>query len=215
MDFPPLPRRRFLQAAVTGAAFVAVALPGLPARAAPAAPDRHATASGILLVLDARRAEILSAFAEATLVSGNGFPSVADAGVVARIDEELFFTDAAIRDDFLLAIDAIDLLPIAWGQFSRLRRMTAEHRRQFLDGLADTRFETVRALVNGLRMVTGLVYYAHPATGRALGCEGPHAGLPPQDREQRAYYRQATGRDDSGSPRSPGENNSNDRGAAA
>lgn len=212
MDFPPLPRRRFLQAAVAGAALVAFAV---PARAKPAAPERLQTASGVLLVLDARRAEILSAFAEATLVSGNGFPSVADAGVVARIDEELFFTDAAIRDEFLLAIDAIDLLPIAWGQFSRLRRMTAEHRRQFLDGLADTRFDVARALVNGLRMVTGLVYYAHPATGRALGCEGPHAGLPPQDSEQRAYYRQATDRGDPGDG-SPGHRNRNDdRGAAA
>lgn len=212
MDFPPLPRRRFLQAAVAGAALVTF---DVPARAKPAAPERLQTGSGVLLVLDARRAEILSAFAEATLVSGNGFPSVAEAGVIARVDEELFFTDAAIRDEFLLAIDAIDLLPIAWGQFSRLRRMTTEHRRQFLDSLADTRFETVRALVNGLRMVTGLVYYAHPATGRALGCEGPHAGLPPQDSEQRAYYRQATGRGDP-DPGSPAPRKRDDnRGAAA
>ena len=52
-------------------------------------------------------------------------------------------------------------------------------------------------MVNGLRMVTGLVYYAHPATWAAMQYDGTHAGLPPMDSEQRAFYRRATGRETS------------------
>lgn len=188
MDFPSLPRRRFLQVAVAGAGFL-----GLPASFAQM-PARLPTAFGSLLALDADRADILLAFAEGSLATGNGFPPVRDTGLVVRIDEELFFTDAAIRDDFLLALDAIDLLPIAYGHFSRLRRLPLTKRRAFLDGLSSTRFDTVRAMCNGLRMVTGLVYYAHPACWQAMQYDGTHAGLPPQDSEQRVWYRQASGR---------------------
>lgn len=190
MNFPPLPRRRFLQACVaTGSVLMLPAATGNTATI-----TRHATASGTLLVLDADRAAVLAAFAEAAIATGNGFPPVADTGLVARIDEDLFFTEPAIRNDFLLAIDAADLLPLLYGRFSRLHRMSVAERRDFLDSLADTRFDTVRAIANGLRLVTGLVYYANRATWAAMDYEGTHAGLPPRDSEQHLYYREHTGR---------------------
>ena len=188
MDFTPLPRRHFLKAAVTiGAAWTA------PASVLFAQPVGQPTAAGTLLVLDARRAGIVEAFADATLLTTPPFPSLRDAGVVRRLDEELYFTDAPIRRDFLLAIDAADLLPFAYGHFSRLHRLEPTARRQFLDALADTRLDTVRAIVNGLRMVTGLLYYAHPACRAAIGHDGTHAGLPPLQSEQRAHYLALTG----------------------
>lgn len=191
MHFPPLPRRRFLQAAVAAASLAGVAL---PAGGSAPPPVGHRTAGGTLLVLDARRAGILLAFAEAVIAAGNGFPAVAETAMVARIDEELFFTEPAIRDDFLLALDAVDWLPVAWGHFSRLRFLPLPQRRAFIDARANTRIDAVRAAINGLRLVTGLVYYAQPSTWQAMQYGGPHAGLPPMDSEQRAYYRQATGR---------------------
>lgn len=191
MNFPPLPRRRFLQACVaTGSVLM---LPA--ARAASPAIVRFATPLGTLLVLDADRAAVLAAFAEAAIATGDGFPPISDTGLVRRIDEELFFTEPAIRHDFLLAIDAADLLPLVYGRFSRLHRLPLAERREFLDGLADTRFDTVRAIANGLRLVTGLVYYADRATWAAMDYEGTHARLPPRASEQRLYYRNQTGRD--------------------
>lgn len=189
MNFPPLPRRRFLQAAALAGGALAFATP-LPSLAM--APTRYATPAGTLLVLDAERVVVLTAFAEATIATGNGFPPVTETSLVRRIDEELFFTEPAIRADVLLAIDAIDLLPLAYGRFSRLHRMPASTRRQFLDDQADTRFETVRAMINGLRMVTCLTYYADRATWAAMGYGGTHAGLRPLEGEQRAYYREQT-----------------------
>lgn len=189
MHFEPLPRRRFLQACVAAGAAASL----LPAMAARAAIATHDTALGRLLVLDARRLAILEAFAEGTIATGDGFPPIRATGMARRIDEELFFVEDAIRDDLLLAIDAIDLLPIAYGRFSRLHRLEPADCRDFLASLADTRFDLVRALVNGLHMVTSLMYYADRAVWPAMGYDGTHAQLPPRDDEQRAHYRKLTG----------------------
>lgn len=193
MDFPPLPRRRFLKACVATAGLLPVAATTACSASAPGDPvaGGHATPAGRCLVLDARRVAIVEAFAAATLATGDGFPTVREAGVARRIDEELHFADPAVCDEFLLAIDAADWLPLVFGHFSRLHRLPAAEARAFLDGLAATPLDTVRAILGGLRMVTGLVYYAHPATRAATGYDGPHAGLPPRDDEQRAAYRAA------------------------
>ncbi|MFP5382239.1 MAG: hypothetical protein ACLGG4_08240 [Gammaproteobacteria bacterium] len=202
MDFPNLPRRRFLTACVAaGGVATVLAIPAC-ARAPGTDAVQHATRLGPLLVLDDDQVAILEAFAEAAIATGDGFPDVREADVVRRIDEELFFTDEAIREDFLLGLSVADYLPLAYGHFSRLHRMSLASRRAFLDGLTDTRIDIVRALVNGLRMTTGLMYYAHRSTWAAMGFEGTHAGLPPRDDEQRAYYRSRVG-DGAASP-SPG-----------
>lgn len=192
MDFPELPRRRFLKTCVAAGGVATVLAVPACARAPGTDAVQHATRLGPLLVLDDDQVAILEAFAEAAIATGDGFPAIRDADVVRRLDEELFFTDAAIREDFLLGLSAADYLPLAYGRFSRLHRMPLASRRAFLDGLADTRIDIVRALVNGLRMTTGLMYYAHRSTWAAMGFEGTHAGLPPRDDEQRMYYRERT-----------------------
>lgn len=189
MNFPPLPRRRFLAACVATAGLVT-----LPSARAASGIARLSTPVGTLLVLDAHAVSVLEAFAEATIATGNGFPSIRDTGMARRIDEELFFAEPGIRNDVLLAIRAIDYLPILYGRFSRLQRMDAGDRRAFLESLADTRLDTVRALHGGLRLVTGLVYHAHPATWAAMGYDGTHAGLPPRETEQQAHYKSLTGK---------------------
>lgn len=190
MDIPTLPlspaRRRFLAVSVACAGLLG--LP--PAHAAgPRNSSHEPVPVGELKVLDADARAILLAFAEGAIATGNGFPAVRDTGLDARIDQELFFAEPAIRDDFLLALRVADWLPVAYGHFSRLHRMDLPARRAFIDSLGDTRFDTVRALVSGLRLLTGLMYHAHPATWAAMGYDGTHAHLPPRETEQQAYYR--------------------------
>lgn len=197
MLFRPLPlspaRRRLLASAIAGAGLLAWR-PVPAASPAGAAPDVAAndTAAGRLLVLDANTLAILEAFAEGSIVTGNGLPTVRAAGIARRIDAELHFVEPAIRDDFLLALRVADWLPVAYGHFSRLHRMSPADRRAFLDSLADTRFDTVRAIANGLHLITGLMYHAHPLAWAAMGYDGPHAHLPPRESEQQAYYRSIT-----------------------
>lgn len=194
MDFPPLPRRRFLKACVgAGAAAGALGI-GLPACAdGKPGTTPFATAHGPLLVLDSARVAVLEAFAEASIATGDGFPAVRDTDLVRRLDEELYFSEPAIRDDVLLAIDAVDLFPVIYGRFARLHRLPLPRRRAFLEALADTRLDTVRAAVNGLRLLTSLFYYGQRGAWAAMGYEGTHAGLPPADTEQHAHYRTLTG----------------------
>lgn len=150
-----------------------------------------------LLVLSSVQARTLLAFAEATL-EVSGFPPVSSTSLMSRIDQELFFVEEPLRDDFLLAVDAARYLPLAYGRFSMLEKLSPDERREFLEGLADTRIDTVRAIVNALSLVTRLVYFADRSVWPVLGYEGTHAGLPPFETEQNRFYGETLEKHDGG-----------------
>lgn len=140
------------------------------------------------LVLSHEHEATLLALAEA-LLEGPGFPPAGETGLLARIDEELSFVETGIRDDFLLALEALEALPWFYGRFSRLTALPPDARRDFLESLDHTRFDTVRAIVNGVALLVRMFYYADRRVWPALGYEGPFAGLPPIESEQHRHYR--------------------------
>lgn len=149
---------------------------------------------GKLLSLDGHLADIVHAIAEASVPNRKGFPSVEDAEIVTRLDEELFFASDYIGNDFRSAFYLLEMLPLAKGRFSRFSRMSVDERRKFLTEVSDTTDDTVRAVVFNLPAVMRLYYYAHPSSWQAIGYDGPFMQLPEKRSEQRVMYAELVGR---------------------
>lgn len=152
--------------------------------------DHYDTPFGPMLVLTPNQAEIFNALAAVTLPNKPGFPSAEEAQVLRRLDEELYFISASISDDFKLAIDALELLPIAYGQFSRFSKLEAADRLAFLQHTQETGSDTVRMIVANCRMVCLNLYYGHASTWNAIGYDGPFSGMEPKLSAQRRHYAQ-------------------------
>lgn len=184
-----LSRRRFLKGAlaVAGAATGGVSVTAC-------APEGGAGDDGRpLLFLDAGEAAIVTALAEALIPTQPGFPTAAQAQVVRRMDEELSFVGASIRDDLHAAIGALQLAPFLQGRFARFSKLDVAGRRAVLDGLARSRVETLRAVGSNLRLLVHFFYFGHPSTWAAIGYDGPFSHLPPIASEQRRHYAEKTG----------------------
>lgn len=147
---------------------------------------------GKLMVLDGHLADIVHAFAEAAMPVGNGFPTIEEAEVVKRMDEELFFISENIQSDFKAVLYLVELLPFAYGKMSRFSRLSREERIELLEKTADTENDLTRVAVANARMVTRLMYYGHPSSWKAIGYDGPFGNIPEQLSEQRKYYASIT-----------------------
>lgn len=192
MQLEPLPRRSFLKLGLmTGAAAVA-AINGCTS-AVELISGPRVTPYGTLLVLDEGQARTMNSFAEAIVPRGEGFPSVVDAEVVQRLDEELFFISSDIAGDVKMVLDVLEWLPMAYGYFSRFSRLSLEKRLKFLNGTKDTASDTVRAVINNGHMICFNLYYGHESTWAAIGYDGPFSGIPEQLGAQRRYYAELIG----------------------
>lgn len=155
---------------------------------------RYRERYGKLLSLDGHLADIVHALAEASVPDRPGFPSVEEAEIVTRLDEELFFASDAIGNDFRSAFYLIEMMPLAKGYMSRFSRLSVAERRKFLTEASDTTDDTVRAVVFNLPATMRLYYYGHPASWKVIGYDGPFMNLPEQRSEQRVLYAELVGR---------------------
>jgi hypothetical protein len=189
MHWPGLSRRAFLKgvlgsAAVlgTGAAVQGCSGGGTGADGRP------------LLYLDESEAGILAALGEAVIPTQAGFPTLGEAEVIRRIDEELSFVDEAIQSELRAAIGVLQWTPLLYGRFSRYSRLDLEGRREILTRMMKSGSEIMRAVSANLKLLIHFFYFAHPAAWPAIGYDGPFSKLPPIASEQRQWYAQKTGR---------------------
>lgn len=192
-----LPRRRLLKlfvksGSLLGAGLLGSQMSGCGDRASPHSGqgDVYKTGFGNLLVLNQDRASALYAFAEACVP--NSRDQIRQAQVLPRIDEELYFVSTQIREDFLLALDVLEYLPLVYGFFSRFTRLNLPERERFLRGLQNTRINTVSAVISACRMAVMMMYYGHDSTWNDIHYDGTFARLPQIESAQRAHYRRLT-----------------------
>lgn len=185
----PLPRRRFLKLGVIGGSTI-IATSQLGCTKQNTLDD--AVKQKKLLVLDSKEASIIAAIAQAILPSENTFPSVEQALLVERIDEELFFVSQPIQSDFKLALNVVNTMPVLYGYFSFFINLSKNDRLLCFQELQKTRFDSIRAASNAARMIINLVYFSHPSTWDLIGYDGAFARIPEQMSEQRNYYKQLT-----------------------
>ncbi|MDT8989309.1 hypothetical protein RQP54_00375 [Curvibacter sp. APW13] len=181
LEWHGLGRRRFLRLLGTLGAAGATA-PLLTACSGADAPAQR------LLVLSSGQAVTMAAIAAAVVPSQQGFPSVAQAQVVQRLDEELWLSDASIQDDMRAALDVAEWLPLAYGHFSRFTRLERTAQQALLQRWMASSVETVRAIGTNLKLVSHFMYFGHPSTWAAIGYDGPFQKRAPIVSEQRKAY---------------------------
>tara|TARA_B110000503_G_scaffold80101_1_gene122812 strand:+ start:2731 stop:3324 length:594 start_codon:yes stop_codon:yes gene_type:complete len=188
MQLEAISRRSFLRiGAVVSATTTAVVLGGY-SWFSDNEDKNYATNFGTLLVFNQQQATTLFAYAEAILPEGDGFPDANTARVVQRLDEEVYFTTKKIASDMKSVLDAMEYLPVFYGKMSRFSKMSKVDRLNFLQGLRDTKNETVKAVVNNCRLVVFNMYYGHESTWAAIGYDGTFTKMPEIMGEQRKYY---------------------------
>ncbi|MGH8453754.1 MAG: hypothetical protein ACRESW_04305 [Nevskiales bacterium] len=192
LDWHGLSRRRFLKLALATSG--ALGLAGVGATLEGCA--KH-TAVGVdgrpYLFLDDGMAQAFTAFAEAVIPRQPGFPTLADAGVVRRMDEEVSFVGESIREDLCSALGLLEITPFLYGRFSRFSRLDIAGRQQIIRALLNSHVETFRAVGSNLKFLVHFFYFGHPAAWKAIHYDGPFAHLPPILSEQRLFYARQTG----------------------
>ncbi|RQS06216.1 hypothetical protein DIE07_24730 [Burkholderia sp. Bp9002] len=184
-------RRRFLKMALIGAG-------GTMAAAAGGAgyltlTHRFRNRYGKLLVFDGHLADVVHALAEASVPDAPGFPTIEQAEVVTRMDEEMFFVSEKLGSDVKAGLYLLEMLPLAYGRMSRLSRLSVSERRAFLTRARDTQDDTVRVVIANLSGMVRWYYFGHPSTWKAIGYDGPFMGLPEKRSEQRMLYAKLVG----------------------
>ncbi len=141
-----------------------------------------------LMVFSKAHATTLEALAQAVVPTQEGFPTVGQAQVVQRLDEELWLSDPSIQDDMRAALGAAEWLPFIYGYPGRFSRLSLEQRRILVQSWMDSPIELVRAIGTNLKLVSHFMYFGHPSAWAAIGYDGPFQKLPPIASEQRKAY---------------------------
>ncbi len=189
----PLPRRRFLKLFATAGAVATSAALAMQLGGCSDSERLHITHTaqfGNLLAFNATQANTLFALAQ-TFISHANQPSQIIT-LVKRLDEEMHFVQQNISDDFKLALDFLEYLPMAYGEFSRLSRMSLAQRTTFISSIQGSSIEAVRVAVSGCRMLIFVCYYSQDASWQSIGYDGPHSQIPEKLSPQRLHYRQLT-----------------------
>ncbi|MCW7491636.1 hypothetical protein ND861_03110 [Leptospira sp. 2 VSF19] len=131
----------------------------------------------------------VGAFSEVVLpVTEKGMPSLEEANVMRRLDEELYFVSEEIQEDFHSAVMVLEYLPIFYGHFSFFSNLSREKREELLSLWAETDSDIVRAVVGNLKLLVCLVYYGHKSTWEQISYPGPFANPPEKWSEARIHY---------------------------
>ncbi len=189
----PLPRRRFLKLFATAGAVATAASLAFKMGGTSDSEQLHITHSeqfGSLLAFNEAQANTLYALAQ-TFVS-NPINTSQFIALVKRLDEEMHFVPQDISDNFKLALDFLEYLPMAYGQFSRLSRMPIQARTAFIVPLQGSSIEAVRLAVSGCRMLVFICYYSQDASWDSIGYDGPHSKIPEKLSPQRLHYQALT-----------------------
>jgi len=193
MSQQSLPRRRFLKLFATAGALATGATLAFKIGSTSDSERLHITRTaqfGSLLAFNEAQANTLYALAQ-TFVNNPNDPSQIIT-LVKRLDEEMHFVQQNISDDFKLALDFLEYLPMAYGEFSRLSRMSFAQRTAFITAIQGSSIEAVRVAVSGCRMLVFVCYYSQDASWASIGYDGPHSKIPEKLSPQRLHYQQLT-----------------------
>ena len=186
MQLKPIPRRRLLKFGALGV--VALGTAGGLMFAGGKSVEYDADKHGRLLVFNNDQASTLLAISQAVLPGSTHADGAIHHKVLSRIDEEFYFINAKTREDFCLALDVLEYLPVVYGHFARFSRLSLSERQDFLSGMQDTRSDLLRAVIHNCRLVPLYIYYGLEASWDAIGYDGAYARLEPVMSEQRQYY---------------------------
>ena len=122
--------------------------------------------------LSPRSVEILRAVVAAIRPRGHGFDHPIDEDVLREIDRTVPFAPVPLRATLPLGLRALEWTPILWGAgATRLTRMRREDALAYLERWLESRIAPCRVLLLGLRALTYLAFYQHPAVLASMGVD--------------------------------------------
>jgi hypothetical protein len=122
-----------------------------------------------LKALSQREAAIFASLTDAYCAPGGEFPPVADTDAVAFIDDLASRSRRINRVGFRALLAFADLAPVVRGYRHRFRRLDADRRARFLQGLDKSRWQLLNVSAKLLKTLTMMSYYGDE---RALGAAG-------------------------------------------
>jgi|JI10StandDraft_1071094.scaffolds.fasta_scaffold93871_3 hypothetical protein len=120
-------------------------------------------------------------------------PSVEEAEVIRRLDEEFSFVSPDIQEEFHSAILVLNVLPFFYNHWTYFENLSFQTRKKFLEQVSQTESDIVRAVIGNLKLVTFLAYYGHKSTWNQIGYDGPFGNPPEKWSETRIYYKSMIG----------------------
>ena len=186
MQLEPIPRRKLLKLGAFGAVALGAATALMFGNGDT---DELATSEyPTLLVLSKDNAKTLLAMLQVVLPRSRVADDVLRLQVLSRIDEEFYFIDDKIKEDFCLALDVLEYLPIVAGQLSRFSKLSLSEREVFLTAMHTTRIDILRAIVNNCRLASLYVFYGLEQSWESIGYDGAFSKAKPLVSGQRQYY---------------------------
>ena len=186
MQLEPMPRRRLLKFGALGVVALGSAATFMMAGREPAEYD--AGEYGRLLVFNNDHAQTYLAMSQAVLPTSRVADRALHLQVLSRSDEELYFVDSKIREDFCMALDVLEYLPVLFGHFSRFSNLQLTERHAFLSSMQNTSSDTFRAVLHNSRLLPLYIYYGLESSWDAIGYDGAFSGIKPLVSKQRQYY---------------------------
>lgn len=172
---PILGRRKFLGGSLLGALATAAGTLPLPGCATVRAPNLRIPDKLLFLAED--EARVLLAVANRILPPAEGWPTMEEAGVVARIDRELSAMRADVQADFRSALGVLERwLPALTLRFSSFTAMAPEEQDDYLRALETSSIGLLRQVYYGFRTLTTFFYFGDARAWPRLGYDGPWVG---------------------------------------
>ncbi len=122
--------------------------------------------------LPLREYAVLRAVVGRLVPAGDTHPGAIDLGVPARIDRELAFHGAKLRDDLTAALQLVEWWPLVT-RGTRFTRLDAAAQDDLLADMAGSRLAERRTAFQALKFVTVFFYYTQEPTWAAIGYDGP------------------------------------------
>lgn len=122
--------------------------------------------------LSPRSVEILRAVVAAIRPRGHGFDQPIDEDVLLEIDRTVPYAPAPLRMTLPLGLRALEWTPLLWGAgATRLTVMRREEALPYLERWLGSRIAPCRVLLLGIRALTFLAFYQHPAVLASMGVD--------------------------------------------
>ncbi|MBX3128075.1 MAG: gluconate 2-dehydrogenase subunit 3 family protein [Polyangiaceae bacterium] len=127
----------------------------------------------VLLALGDKEQAIVTSLVDALIDGGEGLPTADDAGVVQRIDEQLWGADVHTQSDLRAALQVVEHAPILFGAPGRFTSLSRRRRVEVLRAMLASKRDVFVQVATALKQLTMLCYYSAEASWGAIGYDGP------------------------------------------
>jgi hypothetical protein len=180
----PLARRKFLKLGIVAGAVVATS--GTALAWFHAGYGKYLDVKDKPVALTKKEFAIVKALVRTMFPADGELPSGESIRLVQRIDEEVWAAAPEVQRDFAWGLQLLEHAPRLYGMRGRLTEMSVTDAAIYFERVLLGPREPLRQIAIAVRQLMTILYYANPATWRAIGYDGP---LVPEARPPETHKR--------------------------